>query len=170
MARWPQRLRTDAVVALTPRGVAGKWAEVDRSHTAAGAARARRALLFFTAADVAVSAEAIDPLRDTFSRAAWPETLIGSCDDAPADNGFISQYRNLLHHCVHQTSNPQASTFGAAVLKVGPINSAQEHDCPTCQSSFWEPDPPLFPSRRSSSTARRTDPCPGAGCAVAKAL
>jgi hypothetical protein len=37
--------------------------------------------------------------------------VIGSYDDAPADPGFISQYRNLLHHYVHQTSHEEASTF-----------------------------------------------------------
>ena len=37
--------------------------------------------------------------------------VIGSYDDAPADPGFLSQYRNLLHHYVHQTGCEEASTF-----------------------------------------------------------
>ena len=37
--------------------------------------------------------------------------VIGSYDDAPADPRFLSQYRNLLHHYVHQTGHEDASTF-----------------------------------------------------------
>ena len=38
---------------------------------------------------------------------------MGSYDDAPGDQGFFSQYRNLLHHYVHQTGREEASTFWA---------------------------------------------------------
>jgi GT2 family glycosyltransferase len=38
---------------------------------------------------------------------------MGSYDDAPGDPGFLSQYRNLLHHFVHQSSREVASTFWA---------------------------------------------------------
>jgi cellulose synthase/poly-beta-1,6-N-acetylglucosamine synthase-like glycosyltransferase len=40
--------------------------------------------------------------------------LIGSYDDAPAASNFLSQYKNLLHHYIHQTSNEEASTFWGA--------------------------------------------------------
>ncbi len=39
--------------------------------------------------------------------------VIGSYDDAPGDPGFLSQYRNLLHHFVHQNGRETASTFWA---------------------------------------------------------
>jgi cellulose synthase/poly-beta-1,6-N-acetylglucosamine synthase-like glycosyltransferase len=39
--------------------------------------------------------------------------VIGSYDDAPAEPGFLSQYRNLLHHVVHQGGDERASTFWA---------------------------------------------------------
>jgi cellulose synthase/poly-beta-1,6-N-acetylglucosamine synthase-like glycosyltransferase len=37
--------------------------------------------------------------------------VIGSYDDDPAAPALVSQYRNLLHHYVHQTSRPEATTF-----------------------------------------------------------
>jgi GT2 family glycosyltransferase len=40
--------------------------------------------------------------------------LIGSYDDEPAAQNFFSQYKNLLHHYVHQTSSEEASTFWGA--------------------------------------------------------
>jgi hypothetical protein len=39
--------------------------------------------------------------------------VFGSYDDQPADPSFLSQYRNLLHHHVHQTAHTEASTFWA---------------------------------------------------------
>ena len=38
---------------------------------------------------------------------------MGSYDDTPGDPGFLSQYRNLLHHFVHQNGREAASTFWA---------------------------------------------------------
>jgi GT2 family glycosyltransferase len=40
--------------------------------------------------------------------------MIGSYDDEPFESNFLSQYKNLLHHFVHQTSNIRASTFWGA--------------------------------------------------------
>ena len=37
----------------------------------------------------------------------------GSYDAHPRASGFVSQYRNLLHHFVHQTGRSEASTFWA---------------------------------------------------------
>jgi GT2 family glycosyltransferase len=39
--------------------------------------------------------------------------VIGSYDDQPAAPGFISRYRNLLHHYTHQHGSPDAQTFWA---------------------------------------------------------
>lgn len=49
-----------------------------------------------------------------FSRELDLAALIGSYDDAPGATNFLSQYRNLLHHYVHQTGNEEASTFWGA--------------------------------------------------------
>jgi hypothetical protein len=40
--------------------------------------------------------------------------LIGSYDDAPGANNFLSQYKNLFHHYTHQTGSEEASTFWGA--------------------------------------------------------
>ena len=37
--------------------------------------------------------------------------LFGSYDDEPGEPNFLSQYRNLLHHYVHQQGREDASTF-----------------------------------------------------------
>jgi cellulose synthase/poly-beta-1,6-N-acetylglucosamine synthase-like glycosyltransferase len=40
--------------------------------------------------------------------------VFGSYDDEPAAQNFLSQYKNLLHHYVHQTAREEASTFWGA--------------------------------------------------------
>src|SRR5690606_34456798 len=37
--------------------------------------------------------------------------VFGSYDDEPAAPGFLSQYRNLLHHFVHQHASEDAHSF-----------------------------------------------------------
>jgi hypothetical protein len=39
--------------------------------------------------------------------------MFGSYDARPRAQGVVSQYRNLLHHFVHQTGSAEASTFWA---------------------------------------------------------
>jgi hypothetical protein len=36
---------------------------------------------------------------------------MGSYDDQPGDGSFLSQYKNLFHHYVHQTGKEEATTF-----------------------------------------------------------
>ncbi len=78
-----------------------------------GAASAAGDILVFLDADVAV-------YPDTLSRmAAWLEThadvdaVFGSYDASPDHPSLVSQYRNLLHHYVHQHSSGDAETFWA---------------------------------------------------------
>jgi glycosyltransferase involved in cell wall biosynthesis len=77
----------------------------------AAAARARGEILFFVDADVVVRPDTIGRVADDF--AAHPEfdALFGSYDDAPAEKNFLSQYKNLQHHFVHQQGRREASTF-----------------------------------------------------------
>jgi GT2 family glycosyltransferase len=79
-----------------------------------GAQAARGDLLFFVDADVAVPPDAIATIVGVFE--SYPElaALIGSYDDAPAAPNFLSQYKNLLHHYVHQTGSEAAWTFWGA--------------------------------------------------------
>ena len=79
-----------------------------------GAQAAKGDILFFVDADVAICPEAVGYAIDIFKKNPYLAAMIGSYDDAPGDPGFLSQYRNLLHHYVHQTGSEEASTFWGA--------------------------------------------------------
>ena len=79
-----------------------------------GAQAAKGDILFFVDADVAVCSEAVGYAKSVFKNNPYLAAAIGSYDDAPGDPGFLSQYRNLMHHYVHQTGNEEASTFWGA--------------------------------------------------------
>lgn len=76
-----------------------------------GARAARGALLFFLDADVCVHADTLERVDADFAEDPGLDALIGSYDPAPLSPDFISQYRNLMHCYVHQTSRSQACTF-----------------------------------------------------------
>jgi|CXWL01.1.fsa_nt_gi glycosyltransferase involved in cell wall biosynthesis len=79
-----------------------------------GASKAKSDLLFFIDADVTVPENVIERARDIFARDADVAAMIGSYDDQPGESNFLSQYRNLLHHYVHQHGREEASTFWGA--------------------------------------------------------
>jgi glycosyltransferase involved in cell wall biosynthesis len=79
-----------------------------------GAQAAKGDILFFVDADVAICPEAVGYAIGIFKKNPYLAAMIGSYDDAPGDPGFLSQYRNLLHHYVHQTGSEEASTFWGA--------------------------------------------------------
>ncbi len=72
-------------------------------------------VLLFVDADVVVKTDTLSKVAAVFSQQPEVAALFGSYDDAPAERNFLSQYRNLLHHFVHQNSNPEASTFWAGL-------------------------------------------------------
>jgi len=76
-----------------------------------GAAHARGEILLFLDADVCVHRDTLARIARAFTANSGLDAVIGSYDDAPASQGFCSQYRNLMHCYVHQTSRPGASTF-----------------------------------------------------------
>nr|MBC7245080.1 glycosyltransferase family 2 protein [Chloroflexota bacterium] len=78
-----------------------------------GARLAQSDLLFFVDADVMIPSDAIAQVRDAFQHEPELAAVFGSYDDAPAQPNFLSQYKNLLHHYVHQTAQEEASTFWA---------------------------------------------------------
>ncbi len=82
-----------------------------RNH---GARRAAGSVLFFVDSDVELPPDIISRLVSHFGTDDGPAAVIGSYDDAPGAAGFLSQYRNLLHHYVHQNSSSEASTFWGA--------------------------------------------------------
>lgn len=79
-----------------------------------GARAAQGSILFFVDADVAICPEAIGYVANIFKAHPHLAALIGSYDDAPGAANFLSQYRNLLHHYVHQNASEEASTFWGA--------------------------------------------------------
>lgn len=79
-----------------------------RNH---GVAEARGDIIFFTDADVLLHPDAIARAVDALQSDAEVAAVFGSYDDQPGDSAFLSQYRNLLHHWVHQTGSDDASTF-----------------------------------------------------------
>jgi GT2 family glycosyltransferase len=120
-------------------------AKVFRYATAGGPARARNRgakeatgdILFFIDADVTVHSDTLARVEETFQRYPDLSALIGSYDDEPGANNFLSQYKNLFHHYTHQVSSTQASTFwgacGAirrsAFLAVGGFDEGYEKPC-----------------------------------------
>jgi glycosyltransferase involved in cell wall biosynthesis len=95
--------------------------QVLRLSTPGGPARARNLgaqtaqgdLLFFLDADVTIPPDALHQIVNVFQRDPALVAVFGSYDDAPAAPNFLSQYKNLLHHYVHQTAREEASTFWA---------------------------------------------------------
>jgi glycosyltransferase involved in cell wall biosynthesis len=81
-----------------------------RNH---GARAARGEYLLFLDSDVCVHADTLARIVDAFGADANMDALFGSYDAQPLVANWISQYRNLMHHFVHQTGNPEASTFWA---------------------------------------------------------
>ena len=79
-----------------------------RNH---GAAEASGEVLFFTDADVLLHPDALELAVKVFQSDPETGAVFGSYDDQPRHSSFISQYRNLFHHWVHQTGADEASTF-----------------------------------------------------------
>jgi GT2 family glycosyltransferase len=78
-----------------------------------GAAHASGELLVFVDSDVCVRVDTIARIRARFEVDSRLDALFGSYDDEPASAGFVSQYKNLLHHFVHQHGRREAATFWA---------------------------------------------------------
>jgi glycosyltransferase involved in cell wall biosynthesis len=84
-----------------------------------GVEKARGAYVVFIDADVCVHQDTLALFDDAFVTDPEVDAVIGSYDDAPAYPGFISQYKNLFHHYVHQNNNGQVQTFwsGCGAMK-----------------------------------------------------
>jgi GT2 family glycosyltransferase len=81
----------------------------------AGGMGADADVLVFVDADVLVHPDAFVRVRRAFERDPGLGALFGSYDDAPAPGGVVSDFRNLLHHHVHQAGAGPASTFWAGL-------------------------------------------------------
>ena len=98
---------------------------VARNH---GAAEARGDVLVFLDADVRVHPDTLARLLAAFDDPAVAAAF-GSYDDQPASRNWVSLYKNLAHHFVHNRSRPEASTFWAGC-------GAIRHDVFDAQGGF----------------------------------
>jgi GT2 family glycosyltransferase len=78
-----------------------------------GAASAGGEVLVFLDSDVCVRANTLARMRAAFDEDCNLAALMGSYDDSPEAQDFLSQYKNLMHHFVHQHARREACTFWA---------------------------------------------------------
>lgn len=101
--------------------------QVLRNHSAQGPAIARNQgaklatgdILFFIDADITVPSDVVAKVSSSFQKDPTLTALFGSYDDLPGHQSFLSQYKNLFHHYVHQNANTEANTFwsGCGAIK-----------------------------------------------------
>jgi GT2 family glycosyltransferase len=99
----------EVIVIDGPRGVGPAEARN------AGARRATGDVIVFVDSDVLVHRDTFRRIRSAFAADASLTGLYGSYDDDPRPGGIVSDFRNLLHHHVHQTSAGPAATFWAGI-------------------------------------------------------
>ncbi len=98
----------DAVAAVEASTQPGDDVIVARNGSGPAAARnrgaqlARGEILVFVDSDVRVHPDALGRIRAAFAADPGLTALFGSYDDDPACRQTVSQFRNLLHHHVHQ--------------------------------------------------------------------
>ena len=76
-----------------------------------GADFAQGDILVFIDADVRVRHNTLSGFLSTLSAEAGVSAVIGCYDGAAASRGLVSQYRNLLHHYVHQKNAGPTDVF-----------------------------------------------------------
>ncbi len=84
-----------------------------------GAEAAQHTTLFFLDADVCVQPGTLGLVAAKFLIDPAVDAFFGSYDASPGAPGFLSQYRNLLHHFVHQDGKQDAFSFwsGCGAIK-----------------------------------------------------
>ena len=105
-----------------------------RNH---GAEAARGDHVFFVDADVRVHPETVGQVAAAFAADPALDALFGSYDLTPGETNFLSQYKNLFHHFVHQQAAREASTFWsgcgaikrALFLEMGGFDTAYDRPC-----------------------------------------
>jgi GT2 family glycosyltransferase len=80
-----------------------------------GARQAHGDVIVFVDSDVEIHADAFLRIRRAFQTDEDLDAVFGSYDDDPAPHGMVSDFRNLLHHHVHQEGAGPATTFWAGL-------------------------------------------------------
>ena len=78
-----------------------------------GARHSEGDILLFVDADVVVAPGVVNRVIAVLHSNPDVAAVFGSYDSRPRAQGVVSQYRNLLHHFVHQHGRMEASTFWA---------------------------------------------------------
>jgi hypothetical protein len=81
----------------------------------AGSLSASGDILVFVDADVAVHPDVFRRIREAFAADPDLTAIFGSYDDAPAVEGVVANFRNLLHHHVHQGAAGEVHSFWAGL-------------------------------------------------------
>ena len=76
-----------------------------------GVRDARGDIIAFVDADVVVTPGTLGRIAADFDADPDLVAVFGSYDEEPAWSDFLSQYKNLMHHYVHQMASERASTF-----------------------------------------------------------
>ncbi len=79
-----------------------------------GAEASNGDILVFVDSDVEICPDSLEKVVEAFEINPDISALFGSYDDHPGSLNFFSQYKNLFHHYIHQTSREEASTFWSA--------------------------------------------------------
>ena len=67
----------------------------------------------FVDSDVCVHNTALRQFAEIFQLQSDVDAVFGAYDNRPASAGVVSQFRNLMHHYVHQLNGGEAETFWA---------------------------------------------------------
>jgi glycosyltransferase involved in cell wall biosynthesis len=104
-----------------------------------GAEIAQGEIFFFTDSDVALHPDTLGLALETLRGDAAIDACFGSYDDTPAAKGLVSQYKNLMHHYVHQHAAEDAATFwtGCGAIRKTAFREAggfgEEHKKPSIE-------------------------------------
>ena len=111
-ARWAQAAGAEVLTTASPASGPAVARNLAAQHATGD-------LLFFCDADIEIRPDTLAHIRRTFAADRGLTALFGSYDDQPGDPDFISQYKNLFHHYVHQRADADASTFwgGCGVIR-----------------------------------------------------
>jgi glycosyltransferase involved in cell wall biosynthesis len=101
-----------------------------------GARKAQGTLLFFIDADVCVYPATVERVLADFNQDTELTAVIGSYDDLPESQDFLSLYRNLMHHYVHHQSHRAACTFWSGC---GAIRKSVFHEYSGFDESYNRP-------------------------------